>query len=178
MNQPPLSPTDVDFVAASLALRMEKVVGFVAGVRAADVDAIHDMRVGSRRLRAALRVWGEGMAPTLIAPLAEEARAITQLLGRARELDVSMGLLAQEQKRAAGPWAEALRVAKEALRGLRAEEHARCGQAADLAAGWTDPEAMAGSLAAGWSGNIAELMQAQLDRGLRRLWKAARRWQA
>jgi len=177
MDQAPPSPTDADLVTESLATRIARVSAFVEGVRAADVDAVHDMRVASRRLRAALRVWGKAMAPEEVAPLAEAAREITQLLGRARELDVGIGLLVQEQKRATGPWAEALAVAKVALLELRAGETEACGRAAEIAAGWAAPEAMAQALVATWSGEIASLRQAQLDRGLHRLWKAHRRWQ-
>lgn len=59
----------------------------------ADSDAIHDMRVASRRLRAVLTELRSSFDPKQAEPLRKKARKITRNLGRARELDVSIALL-------------------------------------------------------------------------------------
>lgn len=61
--------------------------------RAADPDAIHDMRVASRRLRAALSEFGYLFNKTQRRNVKKQARLITQLLGKARELDVCVQTL-------------------------------------------------------------------------------------
>lgn len=104
------------------------------GVRAGQVDAIHDMRVASRRLRSLLREfrpWAQG--PTAEA-LMEAARAITRLLGPARELDVLAGDLARWSEEYNAPWALAAAHARESLLAERAALNARCAEAAAHAA--------------------------------------------
>lgn len=170
------SPIDVNTVAAALAARIARVASFAGGVRAAEIEAIHDMRVASRRLRAALRVWGDGLAPEGAARLSAEARDITRGLGRARELDVMLGLLAQEVKRATGPWAEAVGAAQVALREARGAAGAACTEAVDIATGWGDAKALAATLTTGWQGDAAAMLHRRLEQGLGRLWRAQRRW--
>ncbi len=61
-----------------------------------DAEDLHDMRVATRRLRAALRLLG--------GPLAEAARGVKALgdaLGRVRDIDVLLGWLAEVRARAA-----------------------------------------------------------------------------
>lgn len=77
----------------------------------ADVDAVHDMRVAARRLRAALQVFGRGAA------LGGRERSVKRLqdaLGQVRDLHVQLAWLdaAARGQRGAG---------RVALRGLRAQ---------------------------------------------------------
>ena len=65
----------------------------VDGVSCSNVDAIHGMRVASRRIRAALAEFEGNFEPGPWQALRERARSITRGLGRARELDVTEGLL-------------------------------------------------------------------------------------
>jgi CHAD domain-containing protein len=61
----------------------------VEGVRhGEDIEAVHDMRVGSRRLVAALRVFEACYPDVVFRRLFREARRVTRALGGVRDLDV------------------------------------------------------------------------------------------
>src|SRR5690606_31208496 len=64
-----------------------------AAVRQHDAEAVHDMRVASRRMRAALSELKTFLPPKPAERLAAHAKAITRNLGLARELDVTGQLL-------------------------------------------------------------------------------------
>lgn len=53
-----------------------------------DPEYIHQMRVATRRLRAALRLFGPVLPDHLAARLRDPLAALTRVLGRARDLDV------------------------------------------------------------------------------------------
>ncbi len=63
-----------------------------------DADALHDLRVATRRLRAALKIFG---GPEM-AEHEEEVKLLTRALGHARDLDVQLAWLdeAQAERRA------------------------------------------------------------------------------
>ncbi len=65
------------------------------GARAGDADAVHDMRVASRRIRAALRIF----EPCLVAPrgLRRRVRKLAGALGDVRDLDVMAALLSHQR---------------------------------------------------------------------------------
>ena len=56
-------------------------------------EALHDMRVATRRLRAAVRVFGEGIPVRSRNGLNRELRWLGQLLGPVRDLDVQLAKL-------------------------------------------------------------------------------------
>lgn len=56
--------------------------------RGDDLEALHDMRVASRRLRAALRTFGPWFPPRKLARVRKRVRKLTRALGAAREWDV------------------------------------------------------------------------------------------
>jgi CHAD domain-containing protein/transposase len=59
------------------------------GTRAGeDIEELHDMRVATRRMRAAMRVFGDFFEPEAIAPLNKGIRRVTRALGPVRDLDV------------------------------------------------------------------------------------------
>lgn len=59
------------------------------GVReGADIEAVHDMRVGSRRLVAAMKVFASCFPEAEYRKLLKEARGVTRKLGAVRDLDV------------------------------------------------------------------------------------------
>lgn len=100
--------------------------------RVEDADGIHDMRVASRRLRAALMAHSPFLDAGALAAFQEQVKRITGGLGRARELDVSTILLERCRRPLAGP---ARRSATYLLRHLRAMRQGEClavRQAADL----------------------------------------------
>lgn len=51
-------------------------------------DALHDMRVATRRLRAAFRDFKEAFGDSTLDPFVEDVRWLAQLLGRIRDSDV------------------------------------------------------------------------------------------
>lgn len=59
--------------------------GALGGV---DVEAVHDLRVGTRRLRAALSVYEAAFPPREFARVERSMSALTDALGPARDTDV------------------------------------------------------------------------------------------
>lgn len=54
------------------------------------VEALHDLRVGTRRLRAALAVFGPILPPKRLAQIDKEVGDLTDSLGAVRDLDVQL----------------------------------------------------------------------------------------
>ena len=73
-----------------------------------DVEQLHAMRVATRRLRAAMRVF-DAVLPPALPQCREELRWFAQLLGAVRDLDVQLEHL--EQLRSTAAWAEATALA-------------------------------------------------------------------
>jgi triphosphatase len=72
-----------------LAFHFKKLTEHETGVRAgADRDAIHDMRVASRRLRSMLHLFTPFYRKRAIKPYAKSLRQIAKQLGTVRDLDV------------------------------------------------------------------------------------------
>jgi CHAD domain-containing protein len=53
-----------------------------------DIEALHDMRVATRRMRAAFRTFGDHYKPKAVAPYLKGLRRTGRALGRVRDLDV------------------------------------------------------------------------------------------
>lgn len=69
--------------------RQETMLEHIHGVReGADIEAVHDMRVGSRRLVAAMRVFAGCFPAPEYRRLLRKARGVTRKLGAVRDLDV------------------------------------------------------------------------------------------
>ncbi|HOE66086.1 MAG TPA: CHAD domain-containing protein [Candidatus Hydrogenedentes bacterium] len=100
--------------------RAAMVHASIEAARAEDPDGIHDLRVASRRLRAALVAHRKVFMRGTRRPVTRRARAITKALGKPRELDVTIALL-EKRRRRDGSVRAALAVA---LRRLRAERKA------------------------------------------------------
>jgi len=85
-----------------LAQITRNAIGLVAGDPAQRVEHVHQLRVGIRRLRTALRCF-QGWVPTPPAELVENLRSLFATLGMSRESDVlGSGVLA-ELARAGAP---------------------------------------------------------------------------
>ncbi len=70
------------------------MLSHLEGVRdGKDIEALHDMRVASRRLRAALGVFAAAFEDPDFARFEAEVKAITDALGEARDLDVMIETL-------------------------------------------------------------------------------------
>ncbi len=72
-----------------IANSLQDMLSHVSGVRAADdIEAVHDMRVASRRLRAALDVFSPAFTDPQFPRFIRDVKGITDALGVARDLDV------------------------------------------------------------------------------------------
>jgi len=69
---------------------MENLPGTIAGE---DIEALHDMRVASRRLRAALRVFRGCFPKNAHRAVVDDVRSITRALGTVRDQDVLIDYL-------------------------------------------------------------------------------------
>jgi CHAD domain-containing protein len=81
----------LDFVTA----QRDAIAMTEPGVRAGDPDAVHDMRVAARRLRATLRAFRPLFDRARTEPLRVELRWLGRLLGAARDGDVLAERLAE-----------------------------------------------------------------------------------
>jgi CHAD domain-containing protein len=71
--------------------RAAKLAQHEAGTRAGeDIEALHDMRVASRRLREALEIFQFCFLPKIYDRLYERTRRVTRALGHARNADVAV----------------------------------------------------------------------------------------
>jgi CHAD domain-containing protein len=73
---------------------LEKMLKLADAVRQGeDVEAVHDMRVASRRLRAAITLFGPAFASREFERFERDVKAVTRELGAARDLDVMIETL-------------------------------------------------------------------------------------
>jgi CHAD domain-containing protein len=120
VRRPPalvLSPDDGVGAAARAIVRLQ-LRGFAdqeAGARAGDVEAVHQLRVATRRLRAALRLLAPVLPPTFVRSVRPELSWLAGAIGAVRDLDVLTETvtarapeLDTESRRALGPLALAL----------------------------------------------------------------------
>ena len=87
---------DIAFDAAArlqLPAYTKTSLAMLPGTLKGNVEALHDLRVASRRLRAALGVYGTAFAPKVARALLRSAKALTSALGPVRDLDVQLGAL-------------------------------------------------------------------------------------
>jgi hypothetical protein len=89
----PISPTDTLAEAGRKVMRQH----FVAMLKqeedtrhGEDIEALHDMRVATRRMRASFEVFGNAFEAKALKPHLKGLRATGRFLGRVRDLDVFM----------------------------------------------------------------------------------------
>jgi CHAD domain-containing protein len=87
-----------------------------------DVEGVHDMRVATRRLRAALEIFEPCFAPKRHRKALKRVKALADALGERRDADVGIGLLG-------GLLDEAAEADRSALRDLIAELRTRQAEA-------------------------------------------------
>ncbi len=88
-----LQPDDVLSEAARKVMRYHfaRVLQHEPGTRQGeDIEALHDMRVATRRLRAAFEVFADAFEPGYLKPYLKGLRATGRALGKVRDLDVFM----------------------------------------------------------------------------------------
>jgi CHAD domain-containing protein len=87
-TRPSRSATAGEVVLAYLRLQAQELRSLDPAVRADEYDAVHQMRVTTRRLRATLRSFGRVIPRAATAHLAGELKWLGQLLGAARDDEV------------------------------------------------------------------------------------------
>jgi CHAD domain-containing protein len=90
---PPRSSPAADVVLAYLRIHAYKLRALEPMVRADEPDAVHQMRVATRRLRATLRSFGQVIPRADTEHLAAELQWLGRTLGTARDDDVLPGRL-------------------------------------------------------------------------------------
>lgn len=80
---------------AYIQAQLDAITGNQPGVRAGDPDAVHDMRVATRRLRSTLRTFRPLLDRSRTQPLCAELHWLADLLGRVRDGDVMAARLAR-----------------------------------------------------------------------------------
>lgn len=91
LEKPGIEPDDPMSEAGRKILRFHfrRMIHQEPGTRAGeDVDALHDMRVATRRMRAAFRVFGDYYDPEFVAPYLKGLKRTGRTLGAVRDLDV------------------------------------------------------------------------------------------
>ncbi len=83
------SDTIAEAARKTLLLHWERMLSHETGAREGkDIEEVHDMRVATRRMRAALRIFDEFLDPDDFNPFAKMLRRTARLLGAVRDLDV------------------------------------------------------------------------------------------
>lgn len=104
--------------ARAVLARVVKARGLMApAARGGDVEAVHDLRVASRRLRAAMALF-EPCLPASARRWRKEVRRITRALGQARDLDVQIEALESAMTKHPA-WAAGLKSLSATLTGRR-----------------------------------------------------------
>ena len=86
--------------AAQLAIRhqLSEMLDNLPGTRAGDdPEPLHDMRVASRRLRAAMSVFEGAFPGRLFRPLEKEVARVTDALGAVRDADVQIEFMLKQR---------------------------------------------------------------------------------
>ena len=74
--------------------RLEEMVSFTeAALEGRDPEGVHDMRVASRRLRAAIELYQDVFPKRRLKPMLREVKRLADALGRVRDLDVMLDRL-------------------------------------------------------------------------------------
>jgi len=90
-RRPDIAPTDSMTAAAASTLRfhLARMLEHEAGTRLGeDPEELHDMRVSTRRMRMALRVFGDYLDRDTVRPVLKGLRRTGDTLGAVRDLDV------------------------------------------------------------------------------------------
>ena len=93
VRAPGVQPEDAIAEAGRKVLRYHfaTMLRHEAGTRRGkNIEALHDMRVATRRLRAAFEVFGEVFKPKVLKTHLKRLRTAGRTLGRVRDLDVSL----------------------------------------------------------------------------------------
>lgn len=80
-----------DAAAAAVSVRAQEVFAFGdAALDLSDIEGVHDMRVATRRLRAALEVFAPCFPPKRHASVLDDVKELADRLGERRDPDVAI----------------------------------------------------------------------------------------
>jgi CHAD domain-containing protein len=106
-----------DAAALVIARRADELFEHSDGVLdTADIERVHDMRVATRRLRAAMEIFEPCFPPKLWRRALKRVKALADALGERRDRDVAIEFLAGFSDEVRGPDRERLEAAIEGLR--------------------------------------------------------------
>ena len=99
-GEPPAPPQLCEYAAAVTSERLDRMLSHIEGVRKGDApEPVHQMRVWSRRSRAALEIFRVCFAGREFTELEREVKTAADALGEARDLDVMiLNLRARAEK--------------------------------------------------------------------------------
>lgn len=84
--------------------RFEEMASFtVAALEGRDEHGVHDMRVASRRLRAALELFRDALPKKHFNPVLRDVKRLADALGAVRDSDVLIGRLKKDKSRRSRP---------------------------------------------------------------------------
>ena len=79
--------------------RYEEMMSFAeVALAGRDIEGVHDMRVASRRLRAALELFEDVFPGKRLRPMLREVKRLADALGEVRDRDVLLARLGKEQQ--------------------------------------------------------------------------------
>jgi CHAD domain-containing protein len=91
--------------------RFEEMVSFTeVALAGEDIEGVHDMRVASRRLRAAIEIFQDAFPKRRLRPMLREVKQLADALGGVRDRDVMIARL--ERDKAGRPRSEQLVLAE------------------------------------------------------------------
>jgi CHAD domain-containing protein len=92
------SPGDpaTDAVRPMLAAALARLLANDPHARLGDVEGVHQLRVGARRLRSVFRTFAPLLVQEKVAPIVDDLRWLGQMLGAVRDLDVVTATLHTE----------------------------------------------------------------------------------
>jgi CHAD domain-containing protein len=100
-KKPGIQPNDSMMEAGRKVFRYQigQMLSQEGGARDGEnIEALHDMRVATRRLRAAFEVFGPYLPPKSLKPFRRGLRDVGRALGRVRDLDVFIAAAVQYMK--------------------------------------------------------------------------------
>jgi CHAD domain-containing protein len=84
-------------VRPMLAAALTRLLANDPYARLGDVEGVHQLRVGARRMRSVFRTFAPLLVDEKVAPIVDDLRWLGQMLGAVRDLDVVTGALQSEE---------------------------------------------------------------------------------
>jgi CHAD domain-containing protein len=122
--------------AAAVEVRAEEVFEHRGGVLdTTDIERVHDMRVATRRLRAAMEIFGDAFPKAPHKRLLDEVKTLADALGERRYRDVAIGALRAAAADLTATERPGLRHLEDELRGEQEQANEELGRALDAVDG-------------------------------------------